>query len=83
VLYVAFEPHLRRIVYIRFFDAANMLTALIFIKKIRSIYGSRMIVLMDGGLILQGGLQDAELKALCIRFEDQEPNGEDSPVCQG
>ena len=48
VLYVAFEPHLRRIVYMRFFDAANMLTALIFIKKIRAIYGSRMVVLTDG-----------------------------------
>jgi transposase-like protein len=48
VLYVAFEPHLRRIVYMRFFDAANMLTALIFIKKIRAIYGSRMMVLTDG-----------------------------------
>jgi putative transposase len=47
VLFVAFEPRLRRIVYMRFFEAAHMLTALAFIKKIKAIYRSRMEVLTD------------------------------------
>jgi putative transposase len=48
VLYVAFEPRLRRIVYMRFFEAANIFTALTFIKRIKAIYRSRMKVLTDG-----------------------------------
>jgi hypothetical protein len=41
VLFVAFEPRLRRIVYVSFFEAANMLTALTFIRKIGAVYRSR------------------------------------------
>jgi hypothetical protein len=48
VLYVAFEPNLRRIVYMRLFEAANILTALTFMKIIRAVYRSRMKVLTDG-----------------------------------
>jgi len=48
VLFVAFEPRLRRIVYMRLFEAANILTALTFMKKIKAIYRSRMKVLTDG-----------------------------------
>jgi transposase-like protein len=48
VLFVAFEPNLRRIVYMRLFEAANILTALTFMKKIRAFYRSRMEVLTDG-----------------------------------
>jgi putative transposase len=48
VLFVAFEPILRRIAYMRFFEAANIFTALTFIKKIKAIYRSRMKVLTDG-----------------------------------
>jgi putative transposase len=48
VLFVAFEPNLRRIVYMRFFEATNILTALTFMKKIKALYGSRMKVLTDG-----------------------------------
>jgi len=48
VLFVAFEPILRRIVYMRFFEAANMLTALTFIKRVKALYRSRMKVLTDG-----------------------------------
>jgi hypothetical protein len=48
VLFVAFEPRLRRIVCMRLFEAANTLTALTFMKKIKAIYRSRMKVLTDG-----------------------------------
>jgi transposase-like protein len=48
VLFVAFEPRLRRIVYMRLFEAANIFTALTFIKRIKALYRSRMKVLTDG-----------------------------------
>jgi len=48
VLYVAFEPILRRIVYMRFFEAANILTAPSFVKRVKALYRSRMKVLTDG-----------------------------------
>jgi hypothetical protein len=38
VLYVAFEPLLRRIVYMSFFEAANTLTVPTLVKKIKAIY---------------------------------------------
>jgi hypothetical protein len=41
-LFVAFEPRLRRIAYMRLFEAANIFTALTFIKKIKALYRSRM-----------------------------------------
>jgi hypothetical protein len=41
VLYIAFEPYLRKIIYIMNFDVANILTSLIFIKKIKAICGSK------------------------------------------
>jgi len=41
VLYIAFEPYLRKIIYMMTFDAANILTSLVFIKKIRAICGSK------------------------------------------
>ena len=41
VLYVAFEPYLRRIVYMMVSDVANILTSMIFIKRIKAIYGSK------------------------------------------
>jgi transposase-like protein len=48
VLFVAFEPNLRRIVHMRLFEAANIFTALTFIKRIKAVYRSRMKVLTDG-----------------------------------
>jgi len=48
VLFVAFEPRLRRIVYMRLFEAANIFTALTFIKRIKAVYRSRVKVLTDG-----------------------------------
>jgi hypothetical protein len=42
VLHVASEPRLRRIVYMRLFEAANILTALTFMEKIKALYRSRM-----------------------------------------
>jgi putative transposase len=48
VLFVAFEPNLRRIVYMRLFEAANILTALTFMKRVKALYRSRMKVLTDG-----------------------------------
>jgi transposase-like protein len=42
VLYVAFEPIPRRIVYMSFFEAANIFTAPTFMKKVKALYGSRM-----------------------------------------
>ena len=48
VIYAAFEPLLRRILYIWVCDVANMLTSLAFLKKIRAIYGSNIVVLSDG-----------------------------------
>ena len=49
VLFTAFEPNLW-IVYMRIFEAVNILTALIFMnmKKIRALYRSRMMILTDG-----------------------------------
>ena len=41
VLYIAFEPYLRRIVYMMVSDVANILTSIIFIKRIKAIYGSK------------------------------------------
>jgi putative transposase len=48
VLFVAFEPRLRRIVYMRLFEAANILTALTFVKRVKALYRSRMKVLTEG-----------------------------------
>jgi putative transposase len=48
VLFMAFEPLLRRIVYMRFFEAANIFTALTFIKRVKALYRPRMKVLTDG-----------------------------------
>jgi putative transposase len=48
VLFVAFEPNLRRIVYMRLFEAANILTALSFMKRVKALYRSMMKVLTDG-----------------------------------
>jgi putative transposase len=48
VLFIAFEPHLRRIVCMRFFEGANILTALASMKRVKAIYKSRMRVLTDG-----------------------------------
>jgi transposase-like protein len=45
---VAFEPNLRRIVYMGLFEAANVLTALTFIKRTKALYRPRMKVLTDG-----------------------------------
>ncbi|MEM2709791.1 MAG: hypothetical protein QW534_09130 [Candidatus Methanomethylicia archaeon] len=47
IVYVAFEPLLRRILYIWVCDVANILTSLAFLKKIRAIYGSNIIVFSD------------------------------------
>jgi putative transposase len=47
-LFVAFEPILRRIAYMSFFEAADIFAALTFMKKIKAIYRSRMKVLTDG-----------------------------------
>jgi transposase-like protein len=41
VLYIAFEPYLRRIVCMMTFDTANILTSMIFIKRVRAICGSK------------------------------------------
>jgi transposase-like protein len=46
-LFVAFEPRLRRIVHMSFFEAANIFTALTFVKKVKAIHRSRMEVLTD------------------------------------
>jgi transposase-like protein len=48
VLFVAFEPRLHRIVYMRIFEATNILTALTFMKEVKALYRSRMKVLTDG-----------------------------------
>jgi putative transposase len=45
---VAFEPRLRRIVYMRFFEVANIFTALTFMKKVKALYRSKMKILTDG-----------------------------------
>jgi transposase-like protein len=37
VLYVAFEPRLRRVAYMRLFEASNILTALTFVKRVRAL----------------------------------------------
>jgi transposase-like protein len=48
VLYVAFEPLLRRVAHTRFFEASNILTAPTFVKRrVRALYRSRMKVLTE------------------------------------
>jgi transposase-like protein len=47
-LLVAFEPILRRIVYMSFFEAANIFAALTFMKRVKALYRSRMKILTDG-----------------------------------
>jgi len=51
ILYIAFEPYLRKIVYMMTFDVANTLTSLIFIKRVRVVYGSKITILTDGAPI--------------------------------
>jgi len=46
-LFVAFEPNLRRIVYMRLFEAANIFTALSFMKRVKALYRSRMKALTE------------------------------------
>jgi hypothetical protein len=41
ILYIAFEPYLRRIVCMMTFDAANTLTSIVFIKRVKAICGSK------------------------------------------
>ena len=41
VLYIVFEPYLRRIVCMMIFDVANILTSMMFIKRVRAICGSK------------------------------------------
>jgi len=41
ILYIAFKPYLRRIVYMMTFDVANILTSIIFIKRIRALCSSK------------------------------------------
>jgi putative transposase len=48
VLFVASEPILRRIAYMRFLEAANIFTASTFMKKVKALYRSRMEALTDG-----------------------------------
>ncbi|MEM2195225.1 MAG: hypothetical protein QW803_12255 [Candidatus Methanomethylicia archaeon] len=45
---LCFEPLLRRILYVWVCDVSNILTSLTFLKKIRAIYGSNIVVLSDG-----------------------------------
>jgi len=41
-------PYLRRIVYMMVSDIANILTSMMFIKRIKAIYGSKITILSDG-----------------------------------
>jgi transposase-like protein len=47
-LFTAFEPHLRRIVYMKIFEVTNIFTALAFIKRSEAVYRSRVRMLTDG-----------------------------------
>ena len=40
-------PYLRRIVYMMVSDVANILTSMMFIKRIKAIYGSKITILTD------------------------------------
>jgi len=77
VLYIAFEPYLRRIVYMMAFNSANILTSLIFIKRIKAIYGSKITILTDGApyykasckiLNLRHGVYSSETRNLMERI---------------
>jgi transposase-like protein len=77
VLYIAFEPYLRRIVCMMTFDAANILTSMMFIKRVRTICGSNIIILTDGApyykascriLNLRHGLYSLEVRNLMERI---------------
>ena len=76
-MYIAFEPYLRKIVYMMAFDFANILTSLIFIKRIRAICGSKITILTDGApyckascriLNLRHGLYSLEVRNLMERI---------------
>ena len=77
VLYIAFEPYLRKIIYMMTFDVANTLTSLIFIKRVRAICGSKIIILTDGApyyrascriLNLRHGVYSIEVRNLMERI---------------
>jgi len=77
VLYIAFEPYLRKIIYMMTFDVANTLTSLILIKRVRAICGSNIIILTDGApyyrasckiLNLRHGLYSIEVRNLMERI---------------
>jgi len=77
ILYIAFKPYLRRIVYMMTFDVANILTSMVFIKRVRAICGSNIIILTDGApyyrascriLNLRHGLYSLEVRNLMERI---------------
>jgi transposase-like protein len=77
VLYIAFKPYLRRIVCMMTFDVANILTSIIFIKRVKAICGSNIIILTDGApyyrascriLNLRHGVYSLEVRNLMERI---------------
>jgi len=76
-LYIVFKPYLRKTVYMMNFDAANTLTSLIFIKRVKAICGSNIIILTDGApyyrasckiLNLRHGVYSLEVRNLMERI---------------
>jgi len=80
VIYAAFEPLLRRILYIWVCDVANMLTSLAFLKKIRAIYGSNIVVLSDGAHYCKASCRILKLKHELYSLEVR-TNGGNNTVC--
>ncbi|MEM1546360.1 MAG: hypothetical protein QXP91_07860 [Candidatus Methanomethylicia archaeon] len=53
---------MRRILYIWVCDVANILTSLTFLKKIKTTYGSNIIVLSDGAQYYKASCRILKLK---------------------
>ena len=62
VLYIAFEPYLRKIMYMMVSDVANILTSMMFIKRIKAIYGSKITILSDGAPYYKASCRILNLK---------------------
>ncbi|MEM1546131.1 MAG: hypothetical protein QXP91_06700 [Candidatus Methanomethylicia archaeon] len=57
-----FESLLRRILYVWVYDVANIITSLKFLKKVKTTYGSNIIVLSDGAHYYKASCRILKLK---------------------
>ncbi|MEM1546169.1 MAG: hypothetical protein QXY40_03515 [Candidatus Methanomethylicia archaeon] len=70
---------MRRILYVWVCDVANILTSLTFLKKIRAIYGSNIVVLSDGAHYYKASCRILKLKHELYSLEVR-INGENNTI---